>query len=675
MGTMRATPARLLRLWVPLLVVVVLLLVGCLYATLGSAAPFVPTAVVLPTKQGNTKVTLRVRTGRVSIPLEWSDGKEVFFEYTGRFYEEGNSGPMLPGPTLKVNPGGKIVLTLVNELGAEGLENMTGLMNRFHGPNITNMHFHGMHSDPRKDNPFIVARPGETLVYKISVPRDHEPGLHWYHTHSHGAVYFQLMGGLFGAIDVGEGDFMTTPVHPFRGWDSQVLMVHLYRLQSSGRCDGLPMSSLDDAMGTLLPSNPRIVDRKGNEYDMPADLFLVNGQHRPTVTVRRGHPMLLRIAFASGTCYMNVSLPQQCAFHLTAVDGTQLGRTVEVVQRWQYFTTATRRGLVVVCNEEGTYPVHHVGDHADIIFYIKSEGGGKKAAAEVAFPVTMPKYSPDYLHLKGRNVLHREISFSQRDLPTPKPYYVVGQGTDCQSLQNSSTCLYEHFQGEISTRIAGYHGFTVPLHTVVTARVFGDPTDARPHPLHFHVNHFQFLSFEPRAGGKHENQTMDMYGVFKGEFYDTIPILDGVTTIRWQAATYVGEVVYHCHAVHHEDRGMMSSYLVYSPRDEYGKAVQRYEASQRSGSSSAWLHRSQLYILLFVLLLASAAAGVWRYLRQRGIRSVADVQRVFDARADAGTSGEHIPLVERDVQVLSGDGVGSEAPPLSPPPSVRPAPV
>ncbi|KAG5487767.1 hypothetical protein LSCM1_08133 [Leishmania martiniquensis] len=621
-------------------------IVLCLVITAGNASDFIPSPTVLPKHRNITKVTLYVRSARISIPLERIGGKDVFFEYTGRFYEQGGSGPMLPGPTLKVNPGGRILLTLVNDLGKERLARTTGPMNTFHGPNITNVHFHGMHSDPKQDNPFKVALPGEKLVYNIIVPTDHERGLHWYHAHSHGAVYYQVMSGLFGAIDVGEGDLLRTPAHPFHGWDSVVLMIHLYRLESSTRCDGTPISVVDAAMGSLLPFNPRIVDRMGKEYEMPADLFLVNGQHRPTVKLKRGHPMLLRIVFAAGSCYVNMSLPKQCTFHVAAVDGIPLGRTVEVVEGWQYFTTATRRSLVVVCEEEGTYPVHHMDSESDVIFYLKSETVNQKGGGVVAFPVTMPKYSPDYLNLTGRSSFYREISFSQRSLPLQKTYYVLGQGPNCQSLQNSSTCHHESFQGEIGSSFGGYHGFMVPLRTVVTVRVYGDPTDTRPHTLHLHVNHFQFLSFVPRRGGHHENHTMAMYGIQSGEFRDTIPILDGVATIRWQAATYEGEVVYHCHILNHEDRGMMLSYLVYSPLSDEGQAVSRYQQSQTGAFFSPWLHRSQAYMALWALLLASVVAGGWLYLRHRGIRSFADAQHAFDARSDAGTPGERIPLLQ-----------------------------
>lgn len=633
-----------------------LLVVVLLLAAVGRCADLQSPLVIEPSRKHKTQVKLHVRAGQVSIPLEKKDGPQLYFQYTGRFYEVGKSGPMLPGPMLKTSPGGQIKLTMVNDLGREAPDNASDRWRHtyiFHNPNTTNIHFHGLHSDPRKDNPFKVAPPGETLQYSIRVPRDHEPGLHWYHAHSHGAVYYQLMGGLFGAIDVGEGDFMSTPTHPFRHWQKEVLLIHLYRLAPSHRCDGATMAEMDATMTTQMPSRPRVVDAKGKRHELPPELFLVNGQHRPTVSVEQGVPLLLRMAYAAGSCYVNMSLPAECRFHLASVDGWQMRRTREVVRGWLYFTTATRIGVAVVCQKRGVFPVHHVNDPSDILFYIASGPSTKeKAAQEVAFPILLPKYSPDYLDLSGSQQIYREISFSQLDLPPVKPYYVIGHGEDCKSLRNSSTCFYSHFQGQIGEEEEArgrYHGFVMPLHSVVTARVYGDPTDDRPHPLHFHVNHFKFISFEPRVGGRHENHTMDMYGVVSGQYRDTIPILDGVTVIQWQAATYTGEVVYHCHALHHEDRGMMLSYLVYSALDDEQK-------TSAGGADGAMLKRREslhVLLLLLVFLAALVAVMVWRCIRQYRVRNAAEMWSVLSGQRDVGSAGEQIPLLPHPTDVAN----------------------
>lgn len=599
-------PARVAPLWAALCVVA---LVAIGMATSVASRELERPMEFRPSRKGNTNVNLSVRAHRVSIPLSLGgnggkddDEEGLFFEYTGRFYYvEGKKEPLLPGPTIIAKPGGKIKLTVKNELGLDSADQTARPLNSYHRPNTTNVHFHGVHGDPAVDDPFTTVGASGQLFYKLSLPRDHEPGLHWYHSHSHGASYQQVMGGLFGAIVIGEGSWLVAPKHPFRDWDDTVLLFHLYRLGPSAQCDGATMQKVDTDMASNTPANPRVVTRAGKEHDMPADLYLVNGQHRPTVAVVVGRPNVFRMAFAAGSCHLNITAPPKCVFHVFALDGVQTRRTRE--RRWLYFTTATRVEAAVVCREAGTFPVTLSHSRKEVLFFITaSTGGGKKAPAEVAFPVTIPKYSPDYLYMDGPRVARRDISFSQLDLPAGSPLYVMGQGEDCSSLRNSSTCYYEAFGGRKGADTASYHGFAVPRNTVLTARVFGDPADPVAHPLHLHVNHFQVLSFTPRPGGLHANHTLEMYGIARHQVRDTIPIMDGVTVIRWQAATFLGEVAYHCHSLSHEDRGMMLSYLVY-PDWAPPPPAHRPAAS----SATSW---HAVSAALFAVLLISAALAL-----------------------------------------------------------------
>ncbi|EPY35866.1 hypothetical protein STCU_00872, partial [Strigomonas culicis] len=383
----------------------------------------------------------------------------------------------------------------------------------FHQPNIVNVHFHGLHSNPKQDNPFISILPGEAHLYKISIPRDHMPGMHWYHAHKHGAAYQHVMGGLFGPIVVGDGNFMASPQHPFRSLPSNILMIHLYRLSKPSRCDGMTMTDMDNVSHSTVLSNPQIKTSDGKLKRLPPDLFLVNGQYRPTMSVAVGSPHIVHIAYAAGSCFVNLSLPvDKCDFHLIGYDGIQYGKTKQLKRDWLYFTTATRASIAIVCHTTGLFPVHHVHGKDDVIFYIQSNRLKRKTET-YKFPMVLPRYSPDNLFLGGKRTAYREISFSQADLPRVKPYYVTGQGTECSSLHNSSSCAYDHFEGSRGKDPRNYDGFVVPLHSVVTAKIYGDPTDPIPHPFHMHVNHFKFVSFEARKGGQHENKTMEMYGV------------------------------------------------------------------------------------------------------------------------------------------------------------------
>jgi FtsP/CotA-like multicopper oxidase with cupredoxin domain len=103
-------------------------------------------------------------------------------EVEGRAYS-----PDIVGPTLVVNPGDTIALTLDNQLPAH-----------------TNLHFHGLHVSPmgNSDNIFLHVDPGEKFAYSVKIPADHPAGTFWYHSHAHGISEEQVFGGLSGLIVV-----------------------------------------------------------------------------------------------------------------------------------------------------------------------------------------------------------------------------------------------------------------------------------------------------------------------------------------------------------------------------------------------------------------------------------------------------------------------------------------
>ena len=103
-------------------------------------------------------------------------------EVQGHAYDDG-----IVGPTLVVNPGDTIALTLDNQLNAH-----------------TNIHFHGMHVSPRDngDNIFLSVEPGEQFAYSLAIPDNHPSGTFWYHSHAHGISEPQVFGGLSGMIIV-----------------------------------------------------------------------------------------------------------------------------------------------------------------------------------------------------------------------------------------------------------------------------------------------------------------------------------------------------------------------------------------------------------------------------------------------------------------------------------------
>jgi FtsP/CotA-like multicopper oxidase with cupredoxin domain len=102
-------------------------------------------------------------------------------------------------PVIRVSPGDLLEITYVNDLPSRSSESCAG------NPcmDMTNLHFHGLTISPdapQDDVLTMLAKPGEVLHYSIRIPRDHPPGLFWYHTHPHGESHRQVLDGMSGAI-------------------------------------------------------------------------------------------------------------------------------------------------------------------------------------------------------------------------------------------------------------------------------------------------------------------------------------------------------------------------------------------------------------------------------------------------------------------------------------------
>ena len=97
--------------------------------------------------------------------------EETAVELTGMQVQARVYNGAFVGPTLRVNPGDRIELDLVNNLSE-----------------MTNIHVHGLHVSPngKSDNIFREIMAGETGQVVVDLPADHPSGTFWYHSHVHG---------------------------------------------------------------------------------------------------------------------------------------------------------------------------------------------------------------------------------------------------------------------------------------------------------------------------------------------------------------------------------------------------------------------------------------------------------------------------------------------------------
>jgi len=156
------------------------LVVFCLVEVLGQPAGLLPKPPELRSKDGTLSLTLHAGVTR--------EGKNSFYF---------NGHP--DAPTLRLSPGDQLKITYINDLPATPQERClaTPCMD------MTNLHFHGLTISPdapQDDVLTMMAMPGKTLNYTVQIPKDHPPGLYWYHTHPHGESYRQALDGMSGAL-------------------------------------------------------------------------------------------------------------------------------------------------------------------------------------------------------------------------------------------------------------------------------------------------------------------------------------------------------------------------------------------------------------------------------------------------------------------------------------------
>lgn len=183
------------------------------------------------------------------------------------------------GPTLFVNPGDLLHVTLVNHLDEP-----------------TNLHFHGFHVTPSGsgDNVFREVLPGHQFTYSFRLAATEPPGLNWYHSHLHHLTEEQVFGGLSGMIVVG----------------------HIENLRPSLR--GVPQKLF--ALRDITVKNGE-VSTTGLSVNTTR---LINSLYQPDLTIAPGQTQLWRFANIGADLFYKVALPTPggpMTFHVISEDG------------------------------------------------------------------------------------------------------------------------------------------------------------------------------------------------------------------------------------------------------------------------------------------------------------------------------------------------------------------
>ena len=426
----------------------------------------------------------------------------------------------LPGPTLRIRPGDRLRINLVNELDdlPPGLPQdspflcspmtPTGHALPEHETTCdTNLHVHGVHVSPsdNSDNIFLRVPAGESFQYEYQILPNQPAGLFWYHPHLHGTVSNQVFGGLAGPIIV-EGDLDALP--GIAGVPERVLILQATQLTPDG---GSSQSIVN------VPGPPTNGPVRLQKYSL-----LVNGQFNPTMTIRPGETQRWRILNASANVTYLLHLDGH-QLHQIGKDGNSLNET------WTrdaiVLAPGERAEALVQAGPAGTYAFRTL----PISTGINTQQDATLATLIVDGDAMTPQPLPTtLLPLEDLST----ASIDQRRQITFQFSPPIGP--------NQAIFWIDHqvFDGNRDDQV-------VRLNT--TEEWVIRNASMSWHPFHIHINDYQVVAVNGRRVPVRYNE--DTTGV---------PPF-GEITIRTRFLDFPGRWVYHCHILLHEDKGMMGT--------------------------------------------------------------------------------------------------------------------
>ena len=362
----------------------------------------------------------------------------------------------------------------------------------------SNLHFHGMSVSPKgnSDNVFVHVHPGGDFKYEVSIPaHDRQgPGLFWYHPHAHGVVAKQILGGMSGGLVI-DGSERLFPI-----------------------LQGLP---------------ERFLFIKHAEQEQPErEIISINGQINPVVPIRPGEMQFWRIANIGATMFMKFRIDAM-PLYVVATDGHPLSRPRKMTEF--FIGPGERIDAIAIGPPAGRYSMHTIAFHNEA--WHQTPDPAQQMATIVSAGTVGSGAETEVLRqrVKGARWIdevraapiarRRTLDYSRT--PDRKIFMIDGHTMDENRVDQTA-------------RLGDTEEWTIVN------------TDQQYHS--FHIHQTPFLVTEVNGVPQDEDSLRDTFStppateVGPGSLKVVIPFTDPVI---------VGRFVYHCHAVDHEDEGMM----------------------------------------------------------------------------------------------------------------------
>jgi FtsP/CotA-like multicopper oxidase with cupredoxin domain len=445
----------------------------------------------------------------------------------------------MESPTLHVNPGDTLKVTLTNNIPAPiggPAELMSNAADICGDATMTaasvNMHFHGTNVAPKCHSDDVIhtlVNSGETFTYTIKIPANEPPGLYWYHPHVHTLSEAALQGGASGVIEV-EGIANLQPA--VSGLPERILVIRDQLLENTAARGpaGYP-PTWDVSLNYVPIVYPEYVS--------------------PIVQTNAGEQEFWRVTNASANTVADLQVMYDNKaqdLQIAAFDGVPTGsqdgkRQGTLVKQKDILLPPGGRAEFIV-----TAPSASVKNAILLTEAIDTGHFGDKdpqrvlaTIQNVVAPTGLPRLAkrsgpPNKQRFENladvRPTAQRLLYFSE----VGGNYFITVDGQTPEVFDPNNPPAITTTQGAVED-------WTI------------ENRSAEVHEFHIHQVHFLLEAVNGTPLPKRQQQFYDTYQVpywIGGGDYPSITV-----RMDFRGPT-VGDFVYHCHILKHEDRGMMA---------------------------------------------------------------------------------------------------------------------
>jgi len=481
------------------------------------------------------------RNGVLSVNLSYRTGVDRFGNTQFCYLTPDNK----QSPTLHVNPGDTLVLALKNDTPKAAPSTamaMSGTVcgNAMMDASSTNVHYHGTNTSPTCHQDEVIhtmVNSGETFTYRLQFPSDEPPGLYWYHPHVHGIAEAAVQGGASGAIIV-EGIQNLQPA--VAGMPERVLVV---------RDNPVPGSPTD-------PTVPA--------WDVSLNYIPIPFPNYPpaVIKMRAGEKQFWRMVNASADTIVDIQLqydgrPQP--LQIVGLDGVPTGsqdgsRRGKLITKTDILIPPAGRAEFIVSPPSSrvksaqlltlnvdTGPLGDSDPQRPLADIKLSQNAADEPALSVPAAAAFP--NPQRFEglasaspVKQRTLYFSEVVSDPSDPSSPTNFFITEDG--------ATPVLFDpNNPPEIVTTQGSVEDWTIQNRA------------EEHHEFHMHQIHFLLLERNGVPVWQDDQQFLDMVQV---PFWTGSGPYPSVKVRMDFRGRDIGDFVYHCHILGHEDNGMMA---------------------------------------------------------------------------------------------------------------------